>query len=193
MKLIVGLGNPGSSYLMTRHNVGFMVIDAISENSFQTKHKSLVQRSKLAGESVLLAKPQTYMNLSGVSVRDLMVFYKIPLADLLVIQDDMDQPFLNMKFQKNRGHGGHKGIQNIHEQLRTSDYARLKLGVGRPHSNEAPSAPSTSDYVLSPFTKEEQPLLKNFLEKSVQAVLCFIEKGFEKAAGEFNRKTIPEK
>ena len=194
MKLIVGLGNPGSSYLMTRHNVGFMVIDALSENSFQTKHKSQVQKSKLAGESVLLAKPQTYMNLSGESVRDLMVFYKIPPADLLVIQDDVDQPFLNMKFQKNRGHGGHKGIQNIHDQLKTPDYARLKLGVGRPNSNEElpHPIPSTSDYVLSPFAKDEQSLLKNFLEKSVQAVLCFIEKGFEKAAGEFNRKFDPE-
>ena len=189
MKLIVGLGNPGASYLMTRHNVGFMVIDALGEDSFVKKHKSLIQKSLLNGRSVLLAKPQTYMNCSGEAVRDLMMFYKVPPQDLLVIQDDVDQPFLSMKFQKNRGHGGHRGIQSIHDYLKTSDYARLKLGVGRPHSKGEQPAPSTSDYVLSSFSKKEQTLLKGFLEKSVQAVLYFIEKGFEKSAGEFNRKT----
>ena len=193
MKLIVGLGNPGASYLMTRHNVGFMVIDALSKDSFVKKHQSLIQKITLAGEPVLLVKPQTYMNCSGEAVRDLMAFYKIPPQDLLVIQDDVDQPFLNMKFQKKRGHGGHRGIQNIHDSLKTPDYARLKLGVGRPHSEGQAEGqkplPSTSDYVLAPFSKEEQTLLKDFLEKSVQAVLCFIEKGFKKSAGEFNRKT----
>lgn len=187
MKLIVGLGNPGASYLITRHNVGFMVIDALSKDSFVKKHKSLIQKIPLTGESVLLAKPQTYMNCSGEAVRGLMGFYKIPSQDLLVIQDDVDQPFLNMKFQKGRGPGGHRGIQNIHDSLKTSDYARLKLGVGRPHSEEE-AAPSTSDYVLSPFSEKEQTLLKDFLEKSVQAVLYFIEEGFEKSAGKFNRK-----
>ena len=190
MKLIVGLGNPGASYLMTRHNVGFMVIDALSKDSFMKKHQSLIQKITLAGEPVLLVKPQIYMNCSGEAVRDLMAFYKIPPQDLLVIQDDVDQPFLNMKFQKSRGHGGHRGIQNIHDSLKTPDYVRLKLGVGRPHSSEEQNPPpSTSDYVLAPFSKKEQTLLKDFLKKSVQAVLCFIEEGFEKAAGEFNRKT----
>ena len=188
MKLIVGLGNPGASYLMTRHNVGFMVIDALSEGSFVKKHKSLIQKIPLAGTPTLLAKPQTYMNCSGEAVRDLMGFYKVPLQNLLVIQDDVDQLFLSMKFQKNRGHGGHRGIQSIHEDIKTSDYARLKLGVGRPHSEEDRPSPSTADYVLSSFSEQEQELLKTFLEKSVQAVLSFIEKGFEKSAGKFNQK-----
>ena len=194
MKLIVGLGNPGSSYLMTRHNAGFMTIDALSENSFVKKHNSLIQRIAVAEKPALLAKPQTYMNLSGAAVCNLLAFYKIPLKDLLVVQDDVDQPFLKMKFQKNRGHGGHNGIRNIHDCLKTPDYARLKLGVGRPNpameksKESAPPVLSTSDYVLSSFSEREQADLKLFLETALQAVMCFIEKGFEKSAEKFNRQ-----
>ena len=213
MKLIVGLGNPGSSYLMTRHNIGFMILDSIAENSFKKKQKSLIQKIVLKEQSVLLVKPQTYMNLSGEAVRDLITFYKIPLKNLLVIQDDVDQTFLSLKFQKNRGHGGHRGIENIHSHLKTPDYVRLKLGVGRPKSHnlslqnnkETPQQnfkmeesetdskhviQSTSDYVLSPFTEKEQSLLKSFLKTGVEAVLYFIEEGFEKAAEKFNGKSI---
>ena len=199
MKLIVGLGNPGPSYLMTRHNVGFMTIDTLSENPFRKKHGGLIQKTALAGKPTLLAKPQTYMNLSGRSVRDLLVFYKIPLKDLLVIQDDVDQSFLKMKFQKNRGHGGHNGIRNIHDFLKTPDYARLKLGVGRPSptteksKGSAPPALSTTDYVLSPFSERERADLKPFLETAAEAVMCFIEKGFEKSAEEFNRRNRENK
>ena len=194
MKLIVGLGNPGPSYLMTRHNVGFMAVDALAEGSFVKKRDSLIQKITLAGEPIFLAKPQTYMNLSGRPVCDLLRFYKIPLKDLLVVQDDVDQPFLKMKFQKNRGHGGHNGIRNIHDFLKTPDYARLKIGVGRPlnppaeKSKEGAVALSTADYVLSPFSERERADLKSFLEKAAQAVICFIEKGFEKSAEEFNRR-----
>lgn len=204
MKLIVGLGNPGPSYLMTRHNIGFMVLDSIAENSFKKKQKNFIQKIILKRQSVFLAKPQTYMNLSGEAVKDLMVFYKIPLKDLLVIQDDVDQDFLNLKFQRNRGSGGHRGIENIHLYLKTPNYARLKLGVGRPQSHTSSldfkteqkessskhNFQSTSDYVLSPFTEKEQSLLKKFLKTSGEAVLYFIENGFEKAAEKFNGKSI---
>lgn len=213
MKLIVGLGNPGFSYLMTRHNIGFMVLDSIAEISFKKKQKSLIQKTVLKEQSVLFAKPQTYMNLSGEAVRDLINFYKIPLKNLLVIQDDVDQTFLSLKFQKNRGHGGHRGIENIHYHLKTPDYVRLKLGVGRPKSHSLSAQhkkeslqqnpkteeletdskhiiQSTSDYVLSPFTEKEQSLLKSFLKISVEAVLYFIKEGFEKSAGKYNGKSI---
>lgn len=227
MKLIVGLGNPGPSYLMTRHNIGFMAVDSLVKNSFtpirlensdsykkeapkklkpnqyKKTQKSLVQKITLKGQNILFAKPQTYMNLSGEAVKDLMNFYKIPLQDLLVIQDDVDQDFLSLKFQKNRGSGGHRGIESIHLHLRTPNYTRLKLGVGRPghtsasnfNTDEKESAfeykmQSTSNYVLSPFTKIEQSSLKDFLQTSGEAVLYFIKNGFEKSAGKFNGKPI---
>lgn len=181
-----------------------MVVDSFVENSFKKTQNSLVQKINLKGENILFVKPQTYMNLSGEAVKNLMSFYKIHLKDLLVIQDDVDQDFLSLKFQKNRGSGGHRGIENIHLHLKTPNYARLKLGVGRPQihtptldikTNEKKSVSknkmqSTSDYVLSPFTEQEQLSLKNFLKASGEAVLYFIENGFEKAAGKFNGKSI---
>ena len=116
-----------------------MVIDALEGEGFQKKHESHIKKIQIEGESVLLVKPQTYMNLSGKAIRNIMAFYKIPLEDLLVIQDDMDQSFLHMKFQKNRGHGGHNGIRSIHKELDTFNYARLKLGIGRGAPLKAPS------------------------------------------------------
>lgn len=193
MKCIVGLGNPGEKYLFTRHNIGFMVVDALGEDGFQKKHESLIKKIQIEKTSVLLVKPQTYMNLSGKAVREIVTFYKISLDDLLVIQDDIDQPFLHLKFQKNRGHGGHNGIRHIHKELGASDYARLKLGIGR---GEEPLITSTSDYVLSPFSEGELPSLKDFLFFSSQAVLYFIEEGFKKAANKYNggnKKPLSEK
>ena len=185
MKLIVGLGNPGEKYLMTRHNIGFMVIDALAEtDSFQNKFKTLIQKISIDKKTCLIAKPQTYMNLSGEAVRKIVDFYKIKQEDLLVIQDDVDQKFLSLKFQKNRSHGGHNGIENIHNQLNTADYARLKLGVGRSLNSQK----STADHVLSSFEKEEIPDLKSFIEKSVKSVLHFVNYGFDSSATQFNKK-----
>ena len=243
MKCIVGLGNPGTKYLFTRHNIGFMLVDVLADRGgFQKKHESLVRKIQVNNQPVLLVKPQTYMNLSGKAVRDILVFYKISFKDLLVVQDDMDQGFLHLKFQKNRGHGGHNGIRSIHDELKTSDYARLKLGIGRAEEHlksenfkalkasleflentvtdtiplepenpspmdyaasiaeykqhTAPKRPSpAADYVLSPFLREEIPFLQKFLSLSARAVLCFVEKGFEKAASQYNnwqKNLLPE-
>ena len=219
----MGLGNPGKKYLMTRHNIGFTVVDALAEDSpFQKKHQSLIQKTEIKGEPVLLAKPQTFMNLSGEAVREIMGFYKIPLSCLLVIQDDKDLTFSKMKFQKSRGHGGHNGIRNIHEELNTNQYARLKIGIGSSNSLETKhgdddsmeetakgrgeisdtkgkslsplragedSRDSAKDHVLSPFNKREMSALPDLLKNAVTAVYYFIENGFEKAAGQFNRRT----
>ena len=137
MKVIVGLGNPGTKYLWTRHNLGFMLIDALAEkDSFKNKHKSYIQKTEMEGEPVLLAKPQTFMNLSGQAVREILNFYKVPLEDLLVIHDDKDQVFGKIKFQKSRGDGGHNGIKNIHQELKSRDYCRLKMGIA-PADTEA--------------------------------------------------------
>ena len=190
MKIIVGLGNPGAKYLFTRHNIGFMLIDAIvKENKFQNKYKSLIQKIKIAEEQVLFVKPQTFMNLSGQAVKEIMSFYKSSLENLLVIQDDKDQFFGKIKFQKSRGNGGHNGIKNIHQELSTQDYCRLKLGIAQENNKEEEALPNTppqetADYVLSPFHSKEN--LTPFLEQGVKAVYCFIEKGFETAANQFN-------
>ena len=138
MWLIAGLGNPGKQYQMTRHNVGFMLVDywlkSLSGNTpdFRDEHKAMTKKMKLDNEEILLAKPQTFMNRSGESIQSLLHFYKVPQEKMLILHDDIDQPFGSIRFHKNRGHGGQNGVRNITELLGTMDYARLKIGVGRP-------------------------------------------------------------
>ena len=208
MKIIVGLGNPGSKYLFTRHNLGFIVIDALSENkAYQKKYKSQIQKTEIENETVLLVKPQTFINLSGQAVREIVHFYKTPLENLLVIHDDKDLPFGTMKFQKSRGHGGHNGIKNIHQELNSKDYCRLKMGVAiNKHLTKDTASflnPSrtidilpflkraeknTADFVLSPFNKQEKKELPTLLDRGVKAIECFIKEGFHQAGNQFNSK-----
>ena len=130
MKIIAGLGNPGKKYLFTRHNAGFMLIDALAgQGPFQKKHESLFRQTRLEGEPLLLVKPQTFMNRSGQALRQWVRFYKIPLENLLVIHDDKDLRFGRMKFQKSRGDGGHNGIRSVHKELGSRDFHRLKIGI----------------------------------------------------------------
>lgn len=194
MFLIVGLGNPGPQYSMNRHNIGFMCADlwlksidtGHSNSDYRTEHKALTKKIKFKANNqdyeVLVAKPQTYMNKSGESVLALLNFYKIDKKNMLVIQDDIDQPLGSMKIQYNRGHGGQNGIRNISELLGNSEYHRLKLGVGRP------SHPGydIADYVLGNFPKEELNLLPNFLERATEAITSFILDGASKAATKYN-------
>ena len=201
MKIIVGLGNPGSKYLLTRHNLGFMLIDRLAEEqSFQKKHSSLILKMK----NTLLVKPQTFMNLSGQAVQQVMSFYKAEFEDLIVVHDDKDLDFGMIRFQKNRGHGGHNGIRNIHQVLKTQDYCRLKLGVFSKLSTSNSSEnttnildydpidpyklhnPSTVDLVLSPFNKEEQNQIPQFLDKAESALHCWLKEGYQKASNQFN-------
>lgn len=189
MKIIVGLGNPGTKYLLTRHNLGFMLIDAlISDSSVQNKHKSLVQKTKIAETPLLLVKPQTFMNLSGQAVREILSFYKSELEDLLVIHDDKDLAFGTMRFQKTRGAGGHNGVASIHQELGSSDYCRLKMGVAPNLKDDSSDIEDTSRFVLSPFNSSEQSQLPDFLKQGVKAVECFVKQGYEKSANQFNSK-----
>lgn len=188
MYLIVGLGNPGIKYTLTRHNIGFLALDALAK-SFDAKiereeHKALTLKFKLDGEDVILAKPQTFMNLSGESVVSLMQFYKIEPSKLFVIHDEIDLPFGYMKVQKGRGAGGHNGIKSISELLGHQDYARLRLGVGRPSNPHIPVV----DYVLQNFDKTEQEKLVEFLNRSGDAIESFIFNGLDKTASQFNQK-----
>ena len=201
MKIVVGLGNPGEKYLFTRHNLGFMLIDAmVTENdTFQNKHKSWICKTVIKEQPVLLVKPKTFINLSGQALKDIVNFYKIPLSDILVIHDDKDQVFGKIKFQKSRGHGGHNGVKNIHQELQSQDYCRLKMGIApsdsHPDENHDPkiepsvsSLQDTSQFVLSPFSSRERKQLPDFLELGIKAVLCFIEQGYVTAGNKFNSK-----
>lgn len=193
MWLVVGLGNPGGKYALTRHNIGFMAIDAyinsISDPSnssaprWKDERQALTLKLKLDDIEVLFAKPQTYMNKSGESVRALMDFYKIPLENLIVVHDDIDQGFSAIKIHKNRGAGGHNGLKSINEVLATQDYVRLKLGVGRP---PIPSM-DVAAYVLQNFSDDEQAALHEYLATAGDAIESIIFDGLSKAATKFTR------
>lgn len=188
MYLIVGLGNPGIRYKLTRHNIGFIVIDALAEHlqvDLQPDDFHAVSgKTKIGEHDVLLVKPQTFMNLSGQAVQPLMAYYKIPTENILVVHDEVDLPFLKMKLQKNRNHGGHNGIRDIHEKI-GAEYARLRLGVGRPTLPQM----EVADFVLQNFSNEQQAQLGEFIGQACDAVLDFIEEGFESAQNKYNSQS----
>lgn len=192
MILIVGLGNPGPKYALTRHNIGFLALDLFAEGlgakSWNEEQKAHTVKFKVeeAGQEhqVLLAKPMTYMNKSGESVVALMNFYKIPKENVLVVYDEIDVAFGKMKIQTARSPGGHNGIKNITELLGHNQFARLRLGVSRPPHPEM----DVADYVLSKFSVEEQNSLPDFLNRAGDAIDSFIFNGLEKTANLFNQK-----
>ncbi|MES2800882.1 MAG: aminoacyl-tRNA hydrolase [Bdellovibrionota bacterium] len=186
MYLIVGLGNPGSKYAMTRHNIGFMAADywlkSLGGTDWRIEHKAQTKKFKLEGKEVLLAKPQTFMNLSGESVVALINFYKIDRANVLVVHDEVDFPFGTIKMQFNRSAGGQNGVKSITQLLGTQEYARLRLGVGRPSHPDF----ALADYVLGNFSKEEQPNLDKVLDTASDAIESFILEGINKASTKYN-------
>jgi PTH1 family peptidyl-tRNA hydrolase len=190
MWLIVGLGNPGGKYAMNRHNIGFMALDAyaasIGNPVFRDERKALVTRFKIENEEVLFAKPQTYMNRSGESVRDLMAFYKIPVERLIVVHDEIDIGFGAIKIHQNRSAGGHNGLKSINECLGTQDYVRIRLGVGRPPHPKM----DVAAYVLQNFSSEEQGHLHEFLAVAGDAIESIIFDGYSKAASKFTRGPV---
>jgi PTH1 family peptidyl-tRNA hydrolase len=184
--LITGLGNPGNQYSLTRHNIGFMAVDYFLKGAgnppAKNQFKAEVFQGKLGDHSLFFCKPQTFMNLSGESVQPLMGFYKIPLEHLIVVHDEIDLAFGQMKIQKNRGHGGHNGIKSVSGLLGSADYIRLRLGVGRPANPNVPVA----DYVLNKFTNEEFAAMPDFLNKAGDALESIILDGVQKASTKFN-------
>ncbi|MGE0631034.1 MAG: aminoacyl-tRNA hydrolase [Pseudobdellovibrionaceae bacterium] len=187
--LIAGLGNPGKKYQMTRHNIGFIALDYLAQGwggggtiPEREEHKALTRKVTVEDKTVILAKPQTFMNLSGEAVQALMHFYKIPKENLLVVHDEVDFPFNNMKFHKNRSPGGNNGVKSISQMLGDNDYTRLRLGVGRPPHPEM----SVADYVLQNFSKEEMVALPDYLNRACDAVEAFIFDGLSKASSQFN-------
>lgn len=183
--LIVGLGNPGREYRNNRHNIGFMVLDQLAKElnlSFgRVEHKSVVAKGSYQNQPIILAKPQTYMNLSGGAVCSLLRYYRIPLNRLLVVFDDVDLPWETMRLRPAGGSGGHKGVQSIIQALGSEDFPRLRLGIGRP-----PGRRQAAHYVLKDFSPTEEEALAFVLQKAVQAILTFVTQGLETAMNRFN-------
>lgn len=189
MKLIVGLGNPGPKYALTRHNIGFMALDFVAESGGSSPHwKNELKALTHKGGSSLLVKPQTFMNLSGESVAPLLKYYNLGLDDLLVVHDEVDLPFGKMKFQRRRSAGGNNGIKSIHQHLGTDDYVRLRVGVGRPSNPHV----SVADHVLQNFSSEEMGHMSDYLQMIADGVESFIKLGFEKSATAFNNRQLIE-
>lgn len=164
--ILVGLGNPGSNYENTRHNIGFNLIDAIAKEfdfpSFSNKFASLVSSKLILNKKITLLKPQTYMNLSGEAVAKVSSFYKIDLSNIIVIHDDIDLSFAKIKMKVAGGSGGHNGIKSIDQHL-SSNYYRLRIGVDKPNSMR-----NVSDYVLDKFTKEEEKIITKITQLIIE-------------------------
>jgi PTH1 family peptidyl-tRNA hydrolase len=183
--LIVGLGNPGREYRENRHNIGFMLVDhqafRLGVTFSRLESRALVTKGTYEGNRLVLAKPQTYMNLSGQAVAPLVRFYKVPLEQLLVVHDDVDLPFGVLRLRPNGGSGGQKGVASIIEQLGTPDFPRLRLGIGRP-----PGRMEAADYVLQNFSRQEAERLPAILDQAVDAALTFVTEGLVTAMNRYN-------
>lgn len=183
MKLIVGLGNPGKKYEHTRHNMGFDTLDLFADLAMididKESFKGLVGRGKIFNQDVLLLKPQTFMNLSGESVREIVSYFKIDINDILVIYDDMALEPGRIRLRSSGSSGGHKGMQNIIEHLGTEDIKRIRIGIGEPSYD-------TIDYVLSKPTKDERPLIEEAINEAVEAIKTYLKNNFEIAMNKFN-------
>jgi PTH1 family peptidyl-tRNA hydrolase len=186
MKVVVGLGNPGAKYHGTRHNVGFAVIDELAAGPgcgpFKSRFQAQVAELREGGETLLLVKPETFMNLSGRTVQPLVAFYKVPLSDVLVVCDDINLPPGKLRVRANGSHGGHNGLRNIQELLGTSDYPRLRLGVGGP----AAGGDEQVDHVLGRFKPGERPVIEEAVRTAVQAVLVWATQGIGPCMNRFN-------
>ena len=183
--LLICLGNPGREFRDTRHNFGFMLIDRLAvrleARGMKLQSKAIVTTALYEGRKLILAKPQTYMNLSGHSVQGLAHFYKLPLENLLVAHDDLDLPFGLIRMRPGGGPGGQKGVASAIEKLGTKGFARLRLGIGRPPGRMDPAA-----YVLQNFSKDEMSLLSAVLDRAADAALAFVTEGLDKAMNKFN-------
>ncbi|HEV3435968.1 MAG TPA: aminoacyl-tRNA hydrolase [Gemmata sp.] len=186
MKIIVGLGNPGTKYTGTRHNIGFEVIDYLAGRSpFREKFEASVAEMKEGEETILLVKPLTFMNLSGRAVRAILDFYKLPVEQVLIVCDDFNLPLGKLRVRTKGSHGGQNGLRNIQEQLGTDAYARLRIGVGQPTPGDA------VDFVLSKFKPGERAATEEAIANAAQAVLVWVRQGVEACMNRFNGSEDP--
>ena len=188
--LLIGLGNPGREYRDSRHNVGFMLVDRIAirlnARGMKVQSKAITTTAMYEDRKLILAKPQTYMNLSGQSVQGLIHFYKLPLTNVLIAHDDLDIPFGTIRIRPGGGPGGQRGMASTIEQLGTKDFPRLRIGIGRPPGRMDPSA-----YVLQDFTREEMKFLSEIIDRAADAALEFVVNGLDKAMNKYNGSIEP--
>lgn len=187
--LIIGVGNPGKKYESTRHNVAWMVIDQLSFSAkliWKEKFKGVYTEYKNADDRWYILKPQTFMNLSGESVRSLIDFFKIEMTNILVIHDELDLNYGVIAFKNGGGLAGHNGLKSITEHTGTQDYKRLRVGIGRPLSQDV------SSYVLSPFSSVESYKLDEYLKLTASAVEQMMVSGFDKVSNQYNKKQLIE-
>jgi peptidyl-tRNA hydrolase, PTH1 family len=197
VKLIVGLGNPGPEYAFTPHNAGFLAMDRIAEicdvQIANRRGRALTVRTKLAGHEVLLAKPETFMNLSGLSVAALLNELELGVEDLIVLYDELAIPLGTLRIRERGSAGGHNGVKSISGVLGTEEWLRIRIGVGKPplETGREVKAGGTT-YLLSPMRKAELAVLDEVLDKAVRAVEAVLTKGVGATMNEFNRKVEPE-
>ncbi|MEQ8161660.1 MAG: aminoacyl-tRNA hydrolase [Smithellaceae bacterium] len=190
MYVIVGLGNPGNRYRFTRHNIGFMVLEKLARDfKIDLKQKSfdaLWGKGKINGADVLLAMPQTYMNLSGTAVRQLVAFFKADINNLIVFHDDLDLPFGTIRLKTGGGNAGHKGLASITENLGSSDFMRVRIGIGRPSDKSR-----IEGYVLEPFKSDEElSMLPKIIQAASEASAEIVLSGTEKATAKCQKNIL---
>jgi PTH1 family peptidyl-tRNA hydrolase len=187
MRLIVGLGNPDPEYQWTPHNLGFMAVDELANrNGIRVERpegKALVGRGKIAGEEVVLAKPQTYMNLSGISVRELLAKYELGLGDLLVMWDEVQLPWGTLRIHPDGSAGSHNGAKSVISSLGTQEFARLRLGCGPDHPLSG-----RKEYVLRPMKKAELEVASEMIAEAGDAVEMILKQGIDAAMNKYNRR-----
>ncbi len=185
MYVIIGLGNPGKKYELTRHNIGFMTIDRLSEKwnipVRQIKYKALIGKGHYNGQSVILVKPQTFMNLSGESVRDIVEYYDVPSENIIVIYDDIDTEWGKLRIRKKGSSGSHNGMKNIIYLLCDDQFPRVRIGIGKPRVGE-----DLGQYVLSRFAKYEYDVLKKVVCRAADAIEMMIDKNVDIAMNRYN-------
>ena len=186
MFLVVGLGNPEDEYEGTRHNVGFEVADTLARRAgvrfSDKKFKARMARGEIAGESCVLLKPQTYMNLSGESVGPAAGFFKLTTSEIIVVHDELDLPIGRIKLKKGGGHGGHNGLRSLKQHLPDDAFVRVRIGIGRP-----PPGWDPADFVLSRFTKAERGEAERAVDEAADAVESILKDGIDKAMNVYNR------
>lgn len=192
MKLIVGLGNPGIEYQFTPHNLGFLTIDRVAtDRGIEVRNRqcrALTARAEIAGQTVILAKPETYMNLSGLSVRELVAEHQVEVkSDLVVIYDELDLPFGTMRIRQRGGTAGHNGMESILGALGTDEFLRIRLGIA-PERKVGDGA----RYVLTPFRKAQEKVVDEMLDTAAQAVETILKDGVAAAMNKFNRRNEPD-
>lgn len=196
MKLIIGLGNPGKKFAFSRHNIGFMVVDDLVKGLTPLSNKSVwefvakpkIQFCKL--KEMIIMKPQTYMNLSGLAVSYLANFYKVDLRDIWVVHDDIDLPLGKLRIRRGGASAGHNGIESIIKELGGDSFVRFRIGVGRHKKAEQGERNlhrrEVEKYVLSPFSRSEEGALRKMVKKTVEAIKASLDKGIEKGMNRFN-------